>query len=219
MRGMEMHAHVPKIGKTAVHWLLEGLFIVMSVALGFGMAQFRESRLNHELAARVLKELQTEVEHNLSIVEPQITLHQRWVASLSTWLKTHETADTSKGTETARDVFMATWPDLNLNQLKHPFPHLQRVAWDAALSTGALRLIDYDVASGLSEIYQWQDAVQTEVEKLPTSQTAFFEPASQRAAVFQLAFGIDAVVLTEGFLLQAYHRHLPAIRSAANSDR
>ena len=25
---MEIHAHVPKLGKTPVHWLLEGLFIV-----------------------------------------------------------------------------------------------------------------------------------------------------------------------------------------------
>ena len=41
---MEMHAHVPKIGKTIGHWLLEGLFIVMSVALGFWVTQVREER-------------------------------------------------------------------------------------------------------------------------------------------------------------------------------
>ena len=34
-RAVEMHAHVPKIGTTIGHWLLEGLFIVISVGLGF----------------------------------------------------------------------------------------------------------------------------------------------------------------------------------------
>src|SRR2546430_12043708 len=34
MRGMEMHAHVPQMGKTLGHWLLEGVFIVISIALG-----------------------------------------------------------------------------------------------------------------------------------------------------------------------------------------
>lgn len=28
---MEIHAHVPKSGKTAMHWVLEGLLIVVSV--------------------------------------------------------------------------------------------------------------------------------------------------------------------------------------------
>jgi hypothetical protein len=41
---MELHAHVPKIGKTSGHWLLEGVFIVISVALGFWVAQVREER-------------------------------------------------------------------------------------------------------------------------------------------------------------------------------
>jgi hypothetical protein len=27
---MEMHAHVPKMGRTLGHWLLEGFFIVIS---------------------------------------------------------------------------------------------------------------------------------------------------------------------------------------------
>jgi Zn-dependent protease with chaperone function len=51
-RAVEIHAHVPKIGKSAGHWLLEGLFIVISVLLGFGVAQYRESRADRELAAR-----------------------------------------------------------------------------------------------------------------------------------------------------------------------
>jgi len=55
---MEMHAHVPKMGRTLGHWLLEGLFIVTSVALGFWVTQFREERQNRELATRILKGLE-----------------------------------------------------------------------------------------------------------------------------------------------------------------
>jgi len=49
---VEMDVHLPRIGKTPAHWLLEGLFIVISVGLGFGVTQYRESRANHELAGQ-----------------------------------------------------------------------------------------------------------------------------------------------------------------------
>ena len=49
MCAMEIHAHVPKPGNTVLHWLVEGLFIVISVLLAFGVAQFRESRAEREL--------------------------------------------------------------------------------------------------------------------------------------------------------------------------
>src|SRR3954471_2446318 len=51
---MEIHAHVPKIGKSATHWLLEAIFIVASVGLGFALAGYRESNREHELVGRVL---------------------------------------------------------------------------------------------------------------------------------------------------------------------
>ena len=141
---MEIHAHVPKIGKTPAHWLLEGLFIVVSVGLAFGVAEFRVSRANHELAARVLKSLQVEVEHNLAILEPLVPIHSKWVEALAK-------ADTSKSTQAGLDVWFATRPTLPADA-KSPFPFLRRSAWDAALSGGALRLIDYDVAASLSDI-------------------------------------------------------------------
>jgi hypothetical protein len=199
------------MGKTPVHWLLEGLLIVVSVALGFGVAQFRESRSNRELAARVLTGLQAEVEQNLATLEPQVARYRKWLEALAM-------AGTPKSHETGRDVFMATWPDLNLNDIKDPFPLPRRGAWDAALSTGALRFIDYEVAAGLSEIYQRQQSLESAVEKMPFAATSFFDPASREASVKQLAFQINAIELTEGFLVAAYRQYLPAIRAAANRE-
>ena len=48
-------------------------------------------------------------------------------------------------------MFFATRPDLG--NIKTSFPIFHRAAWDTALSTEALRLVGYDLAAGLSEIY------------------------------------------------------------------
>src|SRR4029077_4086346 len=112
---MEMHAHVPKIGKTLGHWLLEGLFIVISVALGFWVTQVREERQSHELAARVLTGLQGEVQHNLATLEPFIGIQQKW---LEAWGKLGPATDRQTDfpvcptSATACGVFFATRPDL-----------------------------------------------------------------------------------------------------------
>jgi hypothetical protein len=201
-------APTPKTEKPTVRFLLEGLLIVVSVALGFAVAQYGESRENHELADRVLKGLRAEVERNLAILEPQIAMHRKWLQALAS-------VGPAKGGETARDVFLATWPGFNPYDIKSPFPLLTRGAWDAALSTGALRFIDYDVVAKLSQIYQWQESLEAAVQKMPYSTPAFFDPANRTAAVQQLAFQINAIELTEGFLLAAYREHLPAIRAAA----
>ena len=138
---MEMHAHVPKIGKTLGHWLLEGLFIVISVALGFWVTQVREERQSHELAARVLTGLQAEVQHNLATLEPFIDIQQKWIDAMGKF-----GSSTDRQTEfpvcptssTACGMFFATRPDLG--DIKTNFPIFRRAAWDTALSTGALRL-------------------------------------------------------------------------------
>ena len=205
---MELDVHMPKPGKTATHWLLEGLFIVISVTLGFGVAQYRESRANHELAARVLNSLQAEVEHNRATLEPFVPRHATWAEAL---LK----ADPSKGTQNGFEVFIATRPPGgNLN-----FPFLRRSAWDAAVSGGTLRLIDYDVAAALSDIYVTQAIVTGNVERLvsgPFSSTATFEPASRAASVRMLWLTMADIQSSEASLVDLYRKHLPAIRAAAN---
>ena len=78
---MEMHAHVPKLGHTLSHWVLEGVFITVSVLLGFWVNQVREEHQNRELAVRVLKGLDAEIKDNLATLEPFIALHQKWIKS------------------------------------------------------------------------------------------------------------------------------------------
>jgi len=80
---MEIHAHVPKMGKTASHWLLEAIFIVTSVGLGFALAGYRESRAEHELARQVLTNVHAEVEQNLAILTSQVAAHRAWLDGIA----------------------------------------------------------------------------------------------------------------------------------------
>ena len=182
-----MHAHVPKMGKTLGHWLLEGFFIVISVALGFWVAQTREERQNHELATRVLKGLEAEVQYNLAALEPFMDIQEKWIDAVG---KLGAATDRQTGfpvcptSSTACGVFFATRPDLG--NLKTSFPVFRRAAWDTALSTGALRLVAYDLAAGLAEIYEMQDSYKGNLEKVGVSSTDWFDPAAREPAVRKL---------------------------------
>jgi predicted DNA-binding protein with PD1-like motif len=215
---MKVFAHVPRLGRKSARWLFEALLIVASVLLAFGVDEYREARTNRALAVRVLNGLRTEIEHNMKSVEAQQRLHQRWVNALGGWLQQDSQA-MATGSPTGWNVFVATWPEFNKNDIKAPFIAPRRGAWDAALSTGALRLIDYDVSARLSQIYDWQSSLAKAIDALPYSSTSFFDPASRRPAVEHVAFQLEAIALTEGFLLEAYREHLPAIRAAAEAGR
>jgi len=192
------------------HWLLEGVLIIASVALGFAVAQLGEYRADHTLAARALTSLQAEVEHNLAVLEPLVPIHGAWVEALAN-------VDTSDGAGSGLDVFFATRPAMP-PEAKSPFPFLRRSAWDAALSGGALRLIDYDVASALSEIYRMQETAEDNVDRLaegPLSSTDTFDPAERVASVRLLWLTLADIQSAEAVLLDLYRQHLPTIRGAA----
>ena len=202
-----------------MQWLLEGVLIVLSVALGFAVAEYGQSRQEREMERRVLRGLQEEIEFNLKALEPAHAKHERWAQGLTNWLNTHATPGAVTTGLTARHAFLQTWPDVDLtrpDRIEVPFPTLRRVAWDTAVSTGALRLIDYDVAAALAEIYQWQDALP--LGGIPTGQVEFFDPAHHVPSTLQTSFAMEALVLSERELIDLYRRHLPTVRAAAARD-
>ena len=200
--------------KTPPQWLLEGLFIIVSVALGFAVAQYGEHRSNRELATRVVKNLQGELEHNLALLAPMVPIHHRWVQAL-------DKADTSNSRQSGLDIYFATRPPLPAT-VGSPFPFLRRSAWDAAVAGGALRLIDYEVAAALSEIYRVQEIATDNVDRLAKgalSSTATFDPASRVASVRLLWLTTLDIESAETMLLDLYRKHLPMIRAAAEGER
>jgi hypothetical protein len=205
-----IRAYLPKTGKTSVAWLFEGLLIVISIALGFWVAQAKEARDNREFAARVLKSLQAEVEHNVALVEPYVAYHSKWAAELA-----RESGES--GTASGIEVLRVTRPPLPANT--DFFPITRRAAWDAALSTGALRLIDYDVASGLSELYRIQEILDAKIMRLDGPDVSFYDQDSRQAAVKLARWSMEGISQAEAALVAGSRTHLPAIRAAANGKR
>ena len=204
-----MSAVRPRAGEPAIKWLLEGLLIVISVGLGFWVAQIGESRRDRDLAARALASLQAEVDHNVSLLEPMVPFHEQWLAALA--------ADGAAGTRSGFDVFQSLRPPIP-KPAQTPFPFLRRSAWDAAVAGGALRLIDYEVAAALSDVYRVQEIVDTNINRLASGALASadsFDPARRPETVRLLWLTLADISAAERALLELGRQHLPTLRSAA----
>jgi hypothetical protein len=213
---MEMHAHMPKPGRTLSHWLLEGSFIVLSVALGFWVTQLREEHQNRELASRVLKGIEAEMQSNLSLVEPFADIQDKWIDAMA---KLGDGKDRQTGfpvcptTSTACGVFFATRP--NLGTLETSFPVFQHAAWDTALSTGALKILDYDLVAALSEVYQMQEQFRRNMENVGVSSTDWFDSNVREAAVRKLYMAMVELQYDEHRrLIPLYRKNLPRVSAA-----
>ena len=203
---------VPGARWTIPHWLIEGLFIVVSVALGFGVAQYGEHRSNQELKSTAIDAMRAEIEHNLALLEPMVPIHDTWVKALD------KTRQSTSG-EAGIDVFFDTRPILPSGS-PSPFPFLRRSAWDAALSSGALRLFDYTVTEALSEIYRVQEIATDNVERLangPIASVDVFDPGRRDVSVRLLWLTLADIQSAEAILMDLYRKHLPAIRAAAGA--
>jgi len=191
-------------------WLREGLLIVVSVLLGFGVSQYGQSRDERRLAARILRGVLAEIELNRAAVQPLVPIHHTWLDAL-------DHAKASSPTQSALDLYFATRPPLP-SGAPSPFPFLRHSAWDASVSSGALRLIDFDVVSALSEIYMMQDITTENIRRLATgalSSTATYDAASRPAAVRLLWLTLADIESAESSLVRLYNERLPLIRTAA----
>jgi hypothetical protein len=197
-----------------VPWLREGLVIVVSVLLGFGVSQYGQSRDERRLAARVLQGVLVEVELNRAAVQPIVPIHKAWLDAL-------DNVKATSPTQSGLDLYFATRPAFPPGT-KSPFPFLRHSAWDAAVSSGALRLIDYDVISALSEIYMMQDITTENIRRLATgalSSTATYDAASRPAAVRLLWLTLADIESAETSLVGLYDQRLPAVRAAVDRAR
>lgn len=195
----------PPAGRSPLHWLLEGLFIVVSVALGFTVSEYGKARDDRELARRMLTSIQAEIEHNRRTLEPFIPIHRAWREAL-------DRRNPADATGSAVELFFEARPQLP-SEIKANVPLLRRAAWDTAVSTGGLRLIDYDLAAALSEMYRMQDYAYGTFGAM-FSQPAFFDPAGRTGTFKQAQTMMVEMTWAEEAVLDLYDKHLPAIRAA-----
>jgi hypothetical protein len=190
------------------HWLLEGIFIAVSVVLGFAVSQYGEYRNERQLARQMLESIRSEVEFNRTALEPYLPFHRAWRDQL---MKADSRNVSSNGLDFLFSVRPPMRPDMRAN-----VPFLRHAAWDTATSTGALRLIDYDLAAGLSEIYSLQQYAATTFASL-FGQSAFYDPAAGVATARLAQTMMQEMTWTEELLLGLYDKQLPILRSASGS--
>jgi hypothetical protein len=205
---------VPRFGKAALPWLLEGLLIVFSVVLGFWVSQLQSARADRELAARVLTSVQDELAYNVALLDPYVVMHGAWTDTLK-----KEAGET--GTQAAFDVFMRTRPPIPSGR-GTPFPVLRRSAWDGAIAGGVIRLLDHDVAAALSDVYRRQQIVDDNIQRL--ARGAFgaattFDPANRTPSLKLLWLTMADIQSSEAMLAASYRRHAPAVRAALDRAR
>lgn len=203
----------PARRRSLPRWLPEVALVLVSVAAGFGAAEYGQYRDDRVLAARILHSLSGELSENRALLEPAVPFHETWLDSLRV---TSPTSDQS-----ALDVWFATRPPLPA-QSPTPFVTLRRSAWDAALASGSLGLLDYDVATALSEIYRAQDLVTDNVNRLasgPLSQPTTFDPKGSQASTRLLWLTLADIQAAEAMLLEQYRRHLPRLEAVVAGER
>jgi hypothetical protein len=187
--------------------LFESALIVLSIVLGFAVSEWRQVSADRDLATRMLRNVRTEIEHNLSEIEARLPRHQKMVEAF-------RSADVSDSRMSAWDVIFAK---LKEHGGGLDVAVLPQAAWDAALSTGALRLIEYDIAAALSEIYGAQALLMRAVDHLFDSyQLAMFEAGKQREGVQMFQWLLVEIEGSERALRDLYRKHLPKLQAATD---
>lgn len=192
-------------GKGTSALLFESALIVASVALGFVVAEWRERVADRALASRVLRNVEAEVRANIEQLRGQIQQHKAMLDAL-------DAAAAAPASDTGWDAITRA-----LKGSIGALP-LRQAAWEAAATSGALRVIDYEIAAVLSEIYILQGegygrTTQRVGEALFVPETFRRGLAEEIVRLFRWIF--NELYGIETYLLETYEKHLPALQRAA----
>ena len=201
MRKAQAEREVLSIGKV----VFESALIVVSVVLGFVISEWGTHIKERELAANVRRSVALEVAENMKTIEPQMTRH--YVAATAL-----DQVQPQPG-KTALKVLAENLPGGSIAALP-----MKRAAWDAAVSSGALRLLDRDLVERYSHIYVTQEQIyDDDIRWLKTTlyRPENFDPAQQKVAVDTLAGVLSELAGNESILHDLYKNELPVLQQAA----
>jgi len=185
--------------------LFESLLLVVSVVLGFVVSEWGTHARERELAANVRRSIAQEVADNLKAMDAQFTRHETGLKALD-----RVRPDPAKP---ALLVMEETIPGGSVSALP-----MKRAAWDAAVSSGALRLLDHDLVERYSDIYVNQERIYD--DDITWLKTVFyrpenFEPSRQKAALATLRGVLQEIRGNEDYMRGLYRQNLPALQKAA----
>jgi hypothetical protein len=184
--------------------LFESLLLVVSVVLGFMVSEWGTHAKERELAANVRRSIAQEVAENLKTMDEQIARHEAGLKALDS-----VRPDPAKP---ALLVMEETIPRGSVSALP-----MKRAAWDAAVSSGALRLLDHDLVERYSEIYVNQERIYD--DDVSWLKNVFyrpenFEPSQQKAALATLRGVLQELHGNEDYVRGLYRKNLPYLQQA-----
>lgn len=186
----------------------EALLIVLSVLIGFGVSEWRQASADRQLADRVVSNLRTEIEHNLRQIDEVAPQHRRILELVAS-------ADVADSQLSGWEIIFSALQQAGGGLSP---PRLRQGAWDAAVSTGALRLLDYELVAALSEIYVAQSAAAGVFARLMTAyEPSVFQPGLQRETVQAFRWTTVEIVSVEEDLRQLYEQQLPLLDIAVQN--
>jgi hypothetical protein len=180
--------------------LLEGALIVLSVVLGLALNEWRQDRADAALARTVLANFRNEMQRNLAVLEKAQPSHAEFARRLAA------AASRPRPERTAFEVFVAEMPEGGLGG-----EPLGEAAWETASSTGALRLLPYETAARISDVYVLQ---RTSIG--PTTQRTLdrvlapenFDPARKAVMIRTVQMLMNELSTQEAYLIGRYRRAL-----------
>lgn len=188
-------------------WIAEAVLILVSVALGFAASEFGQYRQERGLARAVLRSITEEVKQNEAMLGAAVVKHREWQQALTR-------ADVSAADTTAFRALMSSRPD-GAGSIVVP---LNSAAWQMAVSSGALRLLDFEVGQAVSAIYTVQ-TMMTEHHNRIVANALYtpgaYDPAARMVAARLLSVAMSELAGNEEGLLKLYHDHLPLLQREA----
>ncbi len=185
-------------GRTRGALLLESALIVFSVLLGFALSEWREHVRERALARDVIANTRLEIGENLETLRRMRPTH----IEMARRLRAAADRDTAG---TAFDAFYAAFPEGGIGM------SLRDAAWQTAVSTGALRLLDYEDAALLSATYDVQRTTLVSTQQRISDRFLSpqnFDPAMRRAMVLTHHMLLVELTGQEGHLIEVYQRAL-----------
>jgi len=183
-------------------FLFESILIVLSVLLGFALTAWGERRTEKRVAETALENFRAEIESNLEQLERVQPKHAQFAQRLV------QAADevALDPAETAFQVFVRLMPEGGIDT-----PPLREAAWETAMSTGALRLLDYEIAASLSETYFIQRSTLLPTIRLLSDRflaTENFDPAARDQMIIVHQMMLTELAGQESYLIDVFRNSL-----------
>lgn len=187
--------------------ILESVLIVLSVLLGFALSEWRTRQADRERAAVALENFRREISENLAELERLYPMHVRFVERLAGAMESG-----ADEWETSFDAFAALMPEGAMGS--HP---LRQAAWETAVSTGALRLLDYEAATLLSDAYLVQASVARTRQLMADrfSDESNFDPQRRNTMIRVHHRLMSDLAGQEEYLIDAYRSTLQGLPAPA----